>query len=598
MQKLTQPKGAVAIETNKQSIARIFGIKKEKVEYTSVGLVIENYSVLYEPVSELIFFVGTSTGTIISYSVDVDKLNVQTSSGSFVLDSSSIANKNQPLTPEMFGAIGNGLVDDRKAIQAAIDQAGQNYINQSGSSTVLIESTYLVSLNPSSKLINGEVAAGRGVFCMRSGVSIVGNGTINLVTTYTGTSSGAVFTNWDGSANDILIEGITINAQYQVATGRGITCINIVDSKNVVIHKVKALNGSGGGIYLRRSTGSQGAFGCVTSTVTNCRVDNTYYIGVQCERPDRVIISNNIITNTGDNGIDCEGNDTTTTNTGVGEGILIENNNLSSVKNGIFIESLGNAKVDNNFIVTAGVGVIFNRINSGAFHCTFTNNTIQGANSATPSGMGARFINQIGRILVSNNKISNFVYGFHFADRIDRMEIEKNYFSNISSTILFLDKVPSGISLLRSRISSQFYMGGQTSGVPYPMSPRNCPSNYPGRMAGTVSYNDVYFSDIAGIGEVNFERTKSKLSLNSSWNAYAIYNTVDAGYTTLNGNLGNVGEFVVINGNTYQIYKNTSSTTTVTKWDSSSSTYISGNFVADFDSAYDTSTRRAEWGTL
>ena len=502
------------------------------------------------------------------------------------------------LTPEMFGAKGNGITDDRNAIQAAIDKACDNYITKLGPTLVILSGTYLVSLNPSSTLIPGEVAAGRGVLSVRSGVTLSGNGYINLVTTYTGTSSGAVITNWDGSADNITIEGITINCQYGVATGRGITGINIVDSKNVIINKVKVFNGSGGGIYLRRSLGTQGNFGCVASSITNCIVDNTYYIGIQCERPNMVVISNNTITNTGNNGIDCEGNDTTTTNQGVGQGIIIQGNNLSGVKNGIFIESLGNAKVDNNFVVTSGVGVIFNRINSGAFQCTFIGNTLQGSNSAIPSGMGARFINQIGRIIVSDNKVSNFVYGFHFADRIDRMEIKSNFFANISSVILYLDKVSSGVSLLRSRVASQFYMGGQTSGVPFPVSPRNCPSNYPGRMAGTVSYTDVYFSDIAGVGEVNFQRATGTLVLNTSWNAYAIYNSVVTGYTTLNGNFGNVGEYLVINGNTYQIYQTTASSTTITKWDTASGTYISGNFVAEFDQAYTTSTRRSEWGSL
>lgn len=325
-------------------------------------------------------------------------------------------------------------------------------------------------------------------------------------------------------------------------------------------------------------------------------VDGTYYIGVQCERPEMVNILNNIIRNTGDNGIDVEGNDTTTTNAGVGASIIIMGNNIQGVKNGIFVESLGNVKVDHNFIITAGVHIIFNRINSGSFQNTCIGNTMQGSNASTPSGRGIRFINQIGRILVSENKVSNVVDAFHFADRIDRVVFGINYIANITGGIFVLDKVPSGISLLRSNLATQFYMGAQVNGFPYQMSPRGCPSNYPNRLASNVEFSGVKFLDNNGSGEDNFQRTTGVLVLNTAWNAYARYDSPVAGNTTLNGNFGSVGEYLVINGKFYLITQVTSSTTTVTKWDGTA--YTAGNFVADFDQAYTTSTRRAEWGSL
>lgn len=44
--KLTQPKGSVSIETNKQSIARIYGIYQKQVGYISSGYIMITLSLL------------------------------------------------------------------------------------------------------------------------------------------------------------------------------------------------------------------------------------------------------------------------------------------------------------------------------------------------------------------------------------------------------------------------------------------------------------------------------------------------------------------------------------------------------------------------
>lgn len=113
------------------------------------------------------------------------------------------------LTVEMYSYLAEGR-DWRKAIQAAIDKAHQNYLAGSGPTNILIGGELTVTLNPDSTLIPGEVAAGRGALCMRSGVTLMGGGTITLDGSFTGSSSGAIITNWEGAADNCKIQGLRL----------------------------------------------------------------------------------------------------------------------------------------------------------------------------------------------------------------------------------------------------------------------------------------------------------------------------------------------------------------------------------------------------
>lgn len=51
----TQPTGSVAKQTNKQSIARHFGVKQSEVVYFSVGAPLTGYKVIYDKESQRVY---------------------------------------------------------------------------------------------------------------------------------------------------------------------------------------------------------------------------------------------------------------------------------------------------------------------------------------------------------------------------------------------------------------------------------------------------------------------------------------------------------------------------------------------------------------
>lgn len=92
MNKLTQPKGSVSRETNKESIARIFGIKKSSVCYLSTSVLIDLYNILYDESTETCWYRGIATGTPISWSISGDILNLITNNGTYNLQLADILN--------------------------------------------------------------------------------------------------------------------------------------------------------------------------------------------------------------------------------------------------------------------------------------------------------------------------------------------------------------------------------------------------------------------------------------------------------------------------------------------------------------------------
>lgn len=85
-----QSQGSTSRETNKEAIARIFGIKKSEVGYLSTSTPIDSYVILFDKETQTCWYRGTATGTPISWSVNDKTIELVTTEGSFTIQIANI----------------------------------------------------------------------------------------------------------------------------------------------------------------------------------------------------------------------------------------------------------------------------------------------------------------------------------------------------------------------------------------------------------------------------------------------------------------------------------------------------------------------------
>lgn len=117
---LTQPKGMVSKETNKEAIARVFGLKKKEVDYLKEGVDVAGYKILFDPDTQLCFWTGDATGNPLTWTISDYKLTLVTPAGSFSL---SQATAGDWLKSSLASSIGASLVTSTggDTVQDALD---------------------------------------------------------------------------------------------------------------------------------------------------------------------------------------------------------------------------------------------------------------------------------------------------------------------------------------------------------------------------------------------------------------------------------------------------------------------------------------------
>ena len=221
----------------------------------AINELVTNLSTLSGNVGDLANLTTTDTSSIVN-AINELVTSLSTLSGNVgdladltTTDKSSIVNainevaqgggSTRIVTPEDFGAAGDGVTDDTAAVQAALD---------SGADVVLFSGTYLVTPQ--------DVAPFYPTLDVPSNITLTGTGTIQL--------SSTALTNYEilsvrGQTN-VHINDITIIGD--VDTHSGITGewgfgIDVDDSENVYINNVKVSKCWGDGIFIAHLDDSQ-----------------------------------------------------------------------------------------------------------------------------------------------------------------------------------------------------------------------------------------------------------------------------------------------------------------------------------------------------
>lgn len=194
------------------------------------------------------------------------------------------------VTPEDFGAVGDGITDDTDAINKALEYA--NVLN-------MRNKTYLVSAD--------QVT---GTAIKASGKTINGNGATIKIKPVTDSHYQIIDAKGNTRISDLTIIGE--REEHTGTTGEWGFGINLSNSNYANIENVTIKNCWGDGIYLGSENAGTGENGCANVAIVNCLIDNNRRNGISVINCDKFVIDGCTISNThGTNpqsGIDIERN--------------------------------------------------------------------------------------------------------------------------------------------------------------------------------------------------------------------------------------------------------------------------------------------------
>jgi hypothetical protein len=260
-----------------------------------------------------------------------------------------------------YGAAGDGVTDDRAAIQQAVIDANALYVTAGARQKVYLSNKIYSVGVAGYYLANNGGQNGIVSVTLLDGVELCGHGTIKTKQNAYGDGAlyGVIRSQSQGLSHatirDITIDGNKDNnprANPPQASNILLECFT-----DVVIDNVKSLNANGIAIMVRGKTNQA----MTNVQVINCDVEQANNIGIQASQFDGLKIVDNIVNGTGDNCIDIYGDNGTVNANGVN--FTISGNHCFNGTVGIFLETVSTGKTVDNLVDGCQVAIHVNRIN-------------------------------------------------------------------------------------------------------------------------------------------------------------------------------------------------------------------------------------------
>lgn len=323
-----------------------------------------------------------------------------------------------------FGALGNGMRNDRESIQRAIDFAE----TMKGGIIYFPKGIYMVDIVPYKSQINEP--EGVCSIILKDNVEIIGeemNGSIiKLMNRQSGKNTyGRIITSQDGDRlNNSGLQRITIdgNKQYQHPNMQ-FSNILLEAENNIKISETCHINCNGNAIMVRGNYKTSKI--AKNIKISNNKIKDANYIGIQCSQFQSIRIESNLVNQTSDNSIDVYGNNGTVKTSS--SQFVIKKNKCVNGRVGIFCETVSMGEVTENSIHNCRVsGLTVNRINGMPNRINITRNIISNSQS------GIIVAGDCEKIRISLNLIQNTK---HFAFQLG---VENG---NVSGVDIFMNKV-------------------------------------------------------------------------------------------------------------------------------------------------------------
>lgn len=366
----------------------------------------EDDTITYTPDADLTEEVEDSFTYTVEVANDDATVSTETGNVTVTVSEDSQASKQFDFNVKDYGAKGDGVTDDVKAIQAAIDAASASGTSNNKSILFIPSGTYMVSKTGVNRLF------------MRENLIIQGEGAASIIKTEadSGLNWGSILScrdidNWeirditiDGNGGDSnLGGGDAVDGNHQ----KGITNIYIINCSNWVIDGYTGQNSWYGNVTINdinnfKFTNNRTInmdFGILSSggSITNGIINDNYFEGHHWSEPialflgnvDNVQVMRNEITNKGYAHAILIGRADRTTETH--NNILIKDNIINKANGGIGM--LGgintNVVVTGNSLYVENDGITFNNCTT----CSITDNTVDTGWGGVPeSAAGANYV--------------------------------------------------------------------------------------------------------------------------------------------------------------------------------------------------------------